>query len=241
MKNGRDEKPGPRRFYSEVALDEAASGWHILLDGRAVKTPRRAELTLPTRALAEAVAEEWRIQGNELRLQDMRLTRLANTALDAVAPNAAAVTDDILAYAQRDLLCYRAEGPDRLAARQRQLWDPLLAWTLERYGAKLDTTTGIMPIDQPPESLAALRAAVAGYDVFALTALHVITTLTGSAVLALAHADGRLSLDQSWAAAHVDEDFQREAWGEDEEATQRRQARLVEMRAASEFLRLSQR
>jgi chaperone required for assembly of F1-ATPase len=238
MKNGKDEKPGPKRFYTEVAVGEAPGGWRILLDGRGVKTPLRAELTLPSKALAEAVAEEWRAQTGELRLHDMRLTRLANTALDAVAANAAAVTEDILAYARRDLICYRAESPDRLAARQRQLWDPLLDWARERYGAKLDATQGIMPIDQPPESLAALREALAVYDVFALTALHVMTTLTGSAVLALAHADGRLSLDESWTAAHVDEDFQREAWGEDAEATDRRQARFAEMRAASEFLRL---
>lgn len=240
MKNGKDDKPRPRRFYSEVAVGEASGGWRILLDGRGVKTPQRAELALPSRALAEAIAEEWRAQGAELRVQDMRLTRLANTAIDAVGANAEAVADDILAYAQRDLICYRAGAPERLAARQKQLWDPLIAWAGERFGARLAATDGIMPIDQPQESLAALRAAVAAHDAFGLTALHVITTLTGSAVLALAHLSGRLSLDEAWAAAHIDEDFQIEGWGEDAEAAQRRAHRLTEMRSASEFFRLSQ-
>jgi chaperone required for assembly of F1-ATPase len=225
MKNGKDEKPRPRRFYSEVSLGEAPGGWHVLLDGRPVRTPQRAE---------------WRTQGDELRLYDMRLTRLANTAIDAVATNIAAVTEDILAYAKRDLICYRAEAPERLVARQQQLWDPLIAWAGERYGARLEATTGIMPIDQTPQTLAALRAAFSAYDAFGLTALHVITTLTGSAVLALAHASGRLSLDESWAAAHVDEDFQIEAWGEDTEAAARREARFTEMRAASDYFRLGQ-
>jgi chaperone required for assembly of F1-ATPase len=240
MKNGKDDKPPPRRFYTEVSVGEAAGGWRILLDGRGVKTPQRAELTVPSRALAEAIAQEWRDQGGELRLQEMRLTRLANTAIDAVAANAAAVTDDILAYAQRDLICYRAAAPERLVARQTQHWDPLLAWAGERYGARLATTDGIMPIDQPTESLAALRAAITAYDAFGLTALHVITTLTGSAVLALAHLSGRLSLDESWTAAHVDEDFQIESWGEDAEAAQRRANRLTEMQSASAFFHLSQ-
>jgi chaperone required for assembly of F1-ATPase len=240
MKNGKDEKPKPRRFYSEVSLGEVSGGWRILLDGRSVKTPQRAELILSSRALAEAIAEEWRAQSGELRLQDMRLTRLANTAIDAVSLNADAVAEDILAYARRDLICYRAEGPDRLVARQKELWDPLLAWAGERYGAQLSATTGIMPIDQPSESLAALRAAFTGYDAFGLTALHMITTLMGSAVLALAHVSGRLSLDESWTAAHVDEDYQIEAWGEDTEAAARRKARLAEMRAASDFFRFSQ-
>jgi chaperone required for assembly of F1-ATPase len=240
MKNGKDEKPRPRRFYSEVSLGEAPGGWRILLDGRPVRTPQRAGLIVPSRALAEAIAEEWRAQGDELRLYDMRLTRLANTAIDAVAANVAAVTEDILAYAQRDLICYRAEAPERLVARQQELWDPLIAWAGERYGAKLAATTGIMPIDQSPQTLATLRSAFAAYDAFGLTALHVITTLMGSAVLALAHVSRRLSLDESWAAAHVDEDFQIEAWGEDAEAAARREARLAEMRAASEFFRLSQ-
>jgi chaperone required for assembly of F1-ATPase len=240
MKNGKDEKPKPRRFYSEVSLGEVARSWRVLLDGRAVKTPQRAELIVPSRALAEAIAEEWRTQGDELRLSDMRLTRLANTAIDAVAANAAAVTEDILAYGQRDLICYRAEAPERLVARQQELWDPLIAWVGERYRAKLVATIGIMPIDQSPQTLAALRTALSAYDAFALTALHVFTTLTGSAVLALAHVSGRLSLDESWAAAHVDEDFQIEAWGEDTEAAARREARFTEMRAASDFFRLGQ-
>jgi chaperone required for assembly of F1-ATPase len=242
MKNGKDERRQPaRRFYTEVTVGEAPQGWRILLDGRAVKTPERAELVLPTVPLAEAIAEEWRAQGAELHLASMRLTKIANTAIDAVRPNADAVAEDIVTYGQRDLICYRAEAPERLAERQRQLWDPMLAWVRDAYGAPLTVTEGVMPVEQPAGSLAALRAAVAEIDPFGLTALHVITTLLGSAVLALAHVSGRLSIEESWTAAHVDEDFQIENWGADEEAGARREARLTEMRAASTFFHLSRR
>jgi chaperone required for assembly of F1-ATPase len=240
MKNGKDERRQPaRRFYTEVTVGEAPQGWRILLDGRPVKTPQRTELVLPTVPLAEAIAEEWRAQGAELHLASMRLTKLANTAIDAVRPNADAVVEDIAAFARRDLICYRADAPHRLVERQRQLWDPVLAWVRDAYGAPLTATEGVMPIEQPAGSLAALRAAVAEFDLFGLTALHVITTLLGSAVLALAHVSDRLSLDETWTAAHVDEDFQIENWGADEEAGTRREARLAEMRAASSFFHLS--
>jgi hypothetical protein len=147
MKNGKDERRQPaRRFYTEVTVGEAPQGWRILLDGRAVKTPERAELVLPTVPLAEAIAEEWRAQGAELHLASMRLTKIANTAIDAVRPNADAVAADIVTYGQRDLICYRAEAPERLAERQRQLWDPMLAWVRDAYGAPLTVTEGVMPV-----------------------------------------------------------------------------------------------
>jgi chaperone required for assembly of F1-ATPase len=210
-----------------------------LLDGRCVKTPGRLDAVLPARALAEAIALEWRRQEVKIDPADMPLTKLANTAIDAVAANAASVAEDIVSFAGRDLLCYRAPSPAGLAERQRLRWDPVLQWAEEHYGAKLVATEGVMPLDQPEESLAALRTACACLDPFRLAALHVMTSLTGSAILALAHAAGRLSLDEAWAAAHLDEDFQIGQWGEDAEAMRRRSARLSEMRAASQFYRLS--
>jgi chaperone required for assembly of F1-ATPase len=240
MKNGKDQKAeAPSRFYSGVSTPMAPGGWRVLLDGRSLRTPRRAEFQLPTGALAEAIAEEWRHQGDKLAIAAMPLTKLANTALDAVTPNAEAVAGDVLAFARRDLICYRAEQPEELVERQKRHWDPLLAWVEEHFGAPLVVTAGVMPVDQPPASIAALRTACACLDPFALTALHVMTSLTGSLVVTLAHMAGRLSLAESWAAAHVDEDFQIEIWGEDQEASARRERRFGEMRAASEFFSLS--
>ncbi len=238
--NGAHKQPeGMKRFYKDVTTDAGAAGWRILLDGRAIKTPKRAELVAPTRPLAEAIAEEWRRQGDKIDIASMLLTKLTNTALDAVTPNAPAVADDVARFAQRDLLCYRAEQPAELVERQKLYWDPLLAWVDENHGARLIVTEGVMPVDQPQGSIDALRAGCARLDAFGLTAAHVMTALMGSAVLTLAHIGGRLSLEDSWAAAHVDEDFQIEKWGEDHEASRRRQTRFAEMRAASDFFRLS--
>jgi chaperone required for assembly of F1-ATPase len=246
MKNGKDHgevnegAAAPKRFYDNVeAVEEEGEGWRILLDGRGVKTPLRADLILPSEALAEAIAEEWRAQKARIDPESMPLTKLANTALDGVAPNAASVAEDVLGFAGRDLICYRADGPLELVLRQKAHWDPLIAWAEEYYGAKLIVAEGVMPVEQPADSLAALRTACLWHEPFSLTALHVITTLTGSAIIALAHIAGRLSLEASWTAAHVDEDFQREQWGEDAEADARREIRLAEMRAASRFFELS--
>jgi chaperone required for assembly of F1-ATPase len=240
MKNGSNETGvRAKRFYEAVATEATAGGWRILLDGRVVKTPKRAELLLPVAALADAVAAEWRAQGPQIDPPSMPLTKLSNTAIDAVTPNLPAVAEDALSFAARDLICYRAKAPESLVGLQAACWDPLLAWAEQHHGARLIATEGIMPVDQPPDSLAALAAALARFDPFALTGLHVMTTLTGSAVLALAHVAGRLSLEECWAAAHVDEDYQVEHWGEDADARKRRDLRFADMRAASEFFRLS--
>ncbi len=245
MKNGQLEEGAngsaePQRFYRDVmAEEEENEGWRILLDGRVVKTPQRADLLVPNGALAEAIADEWRAQTGRIDARTMPMTRLANTALDAVAPNAASVAEDMLGFAGRDMICYRADRPVELIERQKAHWDPLIEWVEDHYGARLIVTEGVMPVEQPSGSLAALRTACLCQEPFGLTALHVITTLTGSAVLALAHAAGRLTLEQSWEAAHVDEDFQREQWGEDAEAAAKREARFAEMQAASRFLALS--
>jgi chaperone required for assembly of F1-ATPase len=148
------------------------------------------------------------------------------------------VAADILSFSGRDLVCYRAEAPAELVAKQSAAWEPVLLWLEAELGARLIVTAGIMPVDQPPESLAALQKALTQFDAFSISALHVMTTLTGSAALVLAHAHGRLSVDECWTAAHVDEDFQIAKWGLDAEAGARREARRAEMAAAAEFLRL---
>jgi chaperone required for assembly of F1-ATPase len=242
MKNGSGRQEGAeaeRRFYETATIAEAGGWWRVLLDGRGVRTPLRAELLLPTEALAAAVAAEWTAQGARIDRRLMPLMRLANTAIDAVRSREADVAADILHYAGRDLLCYRAEGPSVLAARQETQWGPVLCWADEQFGARLITTAGIMPVDQPPEAIEALRRPVAELDAFPLTALHMMTSLTGSALLGLAHALGRLTVDEAWAAAHVDEDFQIERWGTDTEARARRTHRYADMCAASVFFQLS--
>jgi chaperone required for assembly of F1-ATPase len=240
MKNGsRISSALPKRFYQSVTVEAAGGGWRVLLDGRPVKTPKRLALALPAQALAQAVAAEWEAQADVINPASMPLTKLANSALDGVTGREEAVRGEITAYAGNDLLCYRAAHPEALALLQRQAWDPLLAWAQERFGANLTTTAGVMPVAQAPEAVAKLGKAIAGFDAFALASCHVMTTLTGSALLALAHMHGHLTLEEAWEAAHVDEDFQISRWGEDAEARKRRDLRLAEMRAASAFFRLS--
>ena len=228
-------KPLAKRFYKIATASEAAP-YQILLDGRAVKTPAKRPLVLPTRAAAEAVAHEWNAQGTEINPGTMPLTRFANTAVDVVADTQAAVAADIVSYAGRDLLCYRAEAPSELCEAQSKLWDPVLAWVLKHFDARFTVVAGIMPVDQPESALAAIAAALEPHDPHKLTALHVMTTLTGSALLAVTHAHGGITAREAWAAANVDEDYQIALWGVDEEATARRVARTAEFLAAGRYL-----
>jgi chaperone required for assembly of F1-ATPase len=227
-----------KRFYKEASIAEGEGGFAILLDGRRVKTPMHAALVLPTAALAEAVAEEWRAQGGQIVPHAMPLTKLANTAIDRVAGHEAAIVDQVMAYAN-DLLCYRAAAPADLAARQATEWDPLLAWAAERFGAKLTTQTGITHFQQPPEAVAALRRPVEAQNPFTLAALHNAATILGSLVLALAVAEGRLAAGEAFALSQLDERYQAERWGEDHEAVQRAQALAAELAAAERFIQLA--
>jgi chaperone required for assembly of F1-ATPase len=242
MKNGNGSetpKEAPKRFYQAVSIASTDEGWQVLLDGRGVKTPKRLALLLPTKALAEAIAAEWDAQVGSINPRSMPLTKLANSTLDGVIGREEAVAAEIVAYAGSDLLLYRAERPESLVKRQHESWDPLLAWARERLGAHLTPTAGVIHVAQPEEAVAKLGEAVAALDAFALAAANVMTTLTGSAVLALAHIHGRLSLEETWDAAHLDEDFQIARWGEDAEASAHRQARRAEMAAASRFYHAS--
>ena len=225
-----------KRFYKDVTV--SAAPFQILLDGRPVKTPMKAALTLPTAALAEAVADEWRAQGEEIAPGAMVLTKLANTALDRVAPMQDAVAGQVMSFAN-DLLCYRAERPSALAALQSTEWDPLLDWVRERYGVRLRTRPGIVHFFQSDETLAVLRAAVEAYDAFQLTALASAAPILGSLVLTLALAEGRLDAEAAFALSQLDERFQADRWGEDQEAADRAAALLAELKAVEKFLRLA--
>jgi chaperone required for assembly of F1-ATPase len=228
----------PKRLYRAVSVDGATPAFRVLLDGKPVRTPARRQLALPARPLAEAIAAEWQAQVEHIDPGTMPLTRLANAALDGVAGREAEVRADIAKYAASDLLCYRAEGPEELVRRQAEAWDPVLAWARAALGADLVVGHGIAPVAQSSAAGAAVEQALAGLDAFALAAHHVMTTLAGSALLALAHAGGRLTAEEAWAAAHVDEDWQIGQWGEDAEAKARRQRRWTEMQAASRLLAL---
>ena len=230
--------PHPKRLYRAVSVEAVPPAFRVLLDGRPVRTPARRELTLPAQALAEAVASEWEAQGERIDPAGMPLTRLVNSALDGVTGREAAVRAEIARYAASDLLCYRAEAPAELVLRQAGAWDPMLAWAQAELDVHLVTGAGIVPVSQPLAAVAAIDGILADLDPLALTAHHVITTLTGSAVLALAHARGRLTAEEAWTAAHIDEDWQISQWGEDAEAKARRARRWAEMQAASRLLGL---
>lgn len=224
----------PRRFYKEAGFAPAEGGFRLTLDGRPANTPARNPLLLPTPALAEAVAVEWGAQETEIDPARMPLTRLANTAIDGVASRREAVADDLCAYAQTDLLAYRAAEPDRLVAAQAAAWDPVLDWAYDTFGARLILSEGVMHVTQPPLAVQALSDVVRGVDdPFRLAALHTLTTLSGSLILALAVLHGQLSPEQAWAAAHVDETYQADVWGRDEEAEARLAARRAEFEAAA--------
>jgi chaperone required for assembly of F1-ATPase len=230
--------PRPKRFYRAVSVDSAPPMYRVLLDGRPMRTPAKRELAVPSRALAEALAAEWDAQGERIDPASMPLTRLVNSAIDGVIGREAEVRADIARYGASDLLCYRAEGPAELARRQAEAWDPVLVWAHQALGARLVLGQGIVAVDQPQASIAAIERALADLDAFSLVAHHVMTALTGSALLALAHARGRLTAEEAWTAAHVDEEWQISQWGEDAEATSRRGRRWAEMQAAGRLLAL---
>jgi chaperone required for assembly of F1-ATPase len=233
-----------KRFYQDVTVSLASplegqgAGYAILLDSRPVRTPAKAPLTLPALALAEAIAGEWRAQSETLAPATMALTKLANTALDRVAPRRAAAVAQVMAFVN-DLICYRAPHPASLVARQSAEWDPLLDWAATRYHARLETGIGPVPFDQSAEAVAALRYAVEAFDAFALTALATVAPILGSLVLTLALAESRLDANEAFALSQLDERYQAEHWGHDEAAAARAANLLAEIETTATFLRLS--
>ena len=228
--------PRRNRFYTEAGVAEVADGFTVTLDGKPIRTPSGRQVVAPSRGIADAIAAEWQAQQELIDPSTMPMTRFANSVITAVVDRVEAVTDDIAKYFQSDLLFYRAGHPEALVAREAAHWDPLLFWAAGTLGAHFILAEGIVHVRQPEAAVAAARAALPD-DPWSIAALHVITTLTGSALLALAFLRGVLDQDQVWAAAHVDEDWNGEKWGIDEEVAARRAVRLVDFSAAAGILR----
>ena len=223
----------PKRFYKTAEIIEKERFFHLRLDGRLALSPDRNQLAVTERALAEALCAEWQAQSEHIDPAAMPVTRLVNTALDGVKGNEGVICADILAYAGSDLLCYRAGEPQGLVEQQRALWDPVLAWAERLLSVRFKLAEGVVHVVQPREIPVAVKLKLATYaDPFALTGLSMATSLTGSALLALAVAEEFLEPDEAWRAAHVDEDWNISQWGEDAEAAERRANRHRDFIAA---------
>jgi chaperone required for assembly of F1-ATPase len=227
-----------RRFYREAAVQSVDGGFLVALDGRPLRTPGRAQLRLPTAGLAEAIAEEWRAQTDKIRPASMPLTQFANTAIDRVVPDRAPVIDELIAYGGTDLVCYRAEEPPSLVERQQRLWQPLLDWLAQSHDARLAVYQGVVPRPQPGAALDSLRRSVGALTGFHLTGLMAAAQASGSLVIALALAEGRITPDEAFDLAQLDESFQIERWGEDAEATARRRLLRQDIADIHRFLTL---
>jgi len=228
--------PLRKRFYTSAGVAEGPDGFAVTLDGKPVRTPGRNPLAAPTRDLAEAMAAEWEAQTENIDPMAMPLTRLANSVIDGVARDIQAVADDAAKYFETDLLFYRAGFPDALIARQAEHWDPVLRWAADTLGAHFILTEGVIHVAQPETAVTAARSALPK-DAWPVGAFHVVTTMTGSAMLALALKHRVLDAAQVWAAAHVDEDWNSEKWGTDDEVAARRAMRLKDFEAAAMVLR----
>jgi chaperone required for assembly of F1-ATPase len=228
-----------RRFWKDVDLAQVEGGWGILLDGRPLKTPAKAPLVMPSRAMAEAVAEEWRAQTDELRPETMPVTRAANSAIDKITPQFDEVADIVAAYGGTDLLCYRAEAPEGLCRRQAEGWDPLLDWAALRFDARLLVAQGILPIKQDPKCLSRLSAEVWRRSNFELAALHDLVALSGSFVLGLAVCEKHLPPAEAWALSRIDEHWQIELWGQDAEAAKAEERKREDFAQAARFYALA--
>lgn len=228
-----------KRFYKEVSVAHGDGGFAVHLDGRAMKTPSHAPLVVPTQALANAIADEWRGQGDEIDTKAMPMTRMTFAAIDTAPKERAGMIEQLLGFGRTDLVSYRAEHPEELIARQRAAWDPLLDWLSTTHSARLAVTAGIKAVAQPEPSLVALSGVIAAMNDYQLVALHAATTITGSLTIALALIAGRLTAARAFDVAHVDEHFQAEKWGSDSEADDRRARLRTELESAERFLKLA--
>jgi len=224
-----------RRFYKQATVGEDR---RILLDGRPVKTPGRADLAPPSADLADAIADEWNGQDERIDPRAMPLTGLANAAIDRIAPDREGFAAGLAAYGENDLVCYRAEGPAPLVARQGEHWDPILAWAQQRYDVVFELAQGVIHMPQPAETVARLRAEVGARDTFQLAGLSPLVTVSGSLLIALALAEGAIGVAPAWTAASLDEQWQAEQWGEDEEAAAALAARRRDFEGGARFLAL---
>lgn len=227
-----------RVFWTEATVAEVPGGWGVMLDARQLRSPAKALVAVPTRALAQAVAAEWAAQEGKIAPQTMPLTRAVNSAIDKVAPQRAEVAAMLAEYGGSDLLCYRADGPAALVARQEAAWDPLLDWAEAELGARLLPTRGVMHLAQPPEALAALAAPLMAADAWWLTAVHDLVVISGSLVLGLAVARGHLTPEAAWDISRIDEEWQIEQWGADDDATHQASLKRQDFENAWDMLRL---
>ncbi|MCG8507734.1 MAG: ATPase [Rhodospirillales bacterium] len=227
-----------KRLYKAVSVVEQPGGFVVFLDLRQAKTPAGAPLCLPNRALAQGIADEWDAQGERVDHASMPLFRLVVSAVDRIGEDRPGIVDKIAAYAGSDLLCYWADGPAELTKRQAAIWQPVLDWVAETYNACFTVTSGVIPVEQPPESVRRIREAIEELDDFSLAALSSATATCGSVLLGLALVAGRIAPDQASEAAQLDERFQAEKWGDDPEAAERRQALDAEILAVRRFVDL---
>jgi len=224
----------PKRFYKDVTIGEDEDGYAVLLDGRAVKTPGKGALRFPTPEAAQLVADEFAAQVNEINAIKMPIMRIANSAAEGVADKMQEVRDDLVKFSGSDLICYRTDTPTGLVENQKKHWDPIIDWVETRFGARPQLAGGIIFVDQPEAMLASIAEHVNAIDnPYKLAAIHVMTSLTGSALLSLAHAEDHIDLKAVWDAAHVDEDWNIEKWGYDSDAAERRIYRHGDLIAAS--------
>ncbi|MDQ7775581.1 MAG: ATP12 family protein [Paracoccus aminovorans] len=230
-----------RRFWKAASVRPAGAGWEVVLDDRPLRTPGKQPLVLPTEALARAVAAEWDAQADVIDPNRMPLTRAANSAIEKVTPQFHDVATMLAEYGGTDLLSYRADAPEELARAQAEGWDPLIDWAATELRAPLRITHGVIPVPQDPAALLKLHAEVAALDAFGLTALHDLVTLPGSLVLGLAVIRGRIDAETAHALSRIDEEFQAQRWGRDEEADAAAAARLAAMRDSERFWQLSRR
>ncbi len=229
-----------KRFYENVTVEEVGDGpsFRICLDARPIKTPARRELVVPSPALADAIVDEWRKQEENVVPASMPFTRLASGAIDRVTGRRAALIDEVAAYAETDMLCYRTDHPAALAKRQHEIWQPILDWMEQKHKATFAIAAGVIPVTQPPAVLDAVKGAIAAHDDMTLAALHAVTHAAGSVILALALVEGRLDANALVAASQLDEQYQSEQWGEDAEAAERRAALAHEIGASARFVDL---
>lgn len=227
----------PKRFYKTVSIGETDGGFAVLLDGRPVKTPAKKQLAFPKKPIAEIVAGEFEAQRNVIDPKTMPATRLSNTAIDGVAEDPQSIVEDMLRFASNDLLCYRAGRPQQLVDNQNAAWDPVIDWVRRTIGADMVLAEGVVHVDQKPEAIAAIGARLRNFsDPFSIAGLHVMTTLTGSMLLSLVVAEGFMTAEAAWDAAHVDEDWNVSQWGRDSEEAARRSSRRAEMMIAANFV-----
>ena len=229
----------PRRFYKSVTVELGEAGWHVLLDGKKLRSPAKRDFALPTQDLAAAIAGEWNAQAEKIAPHSMPLMQLAATAIDRVADDRAGVIAETAGYGGSDLVCYRAEAPVDLARLQAETWQPLVDWVAARYDVALVVTTGIVAVPQPAHAEASFRRVLEGADLYALTALAALTSAAGSLVIALALAEGRLSAEAAAEATLLDELYQAKKWGSDPEAEHRRAAIRRDLALGHAFIRLT--